>query len=169
MPRVNIPSEETIVGHFKKLMSSDPLAEGPPRHGFPGQRADRENEQIIRGHVVITSQRLVEQGWPKSKVAELLHVPDRTLRDWSVPASTPLVVLPLGRPVQLAPAAERNRIISRIDELGPNASQVNCVPESVTRYLGEAPTVAISRPRNCRTGREVGSCLKTAQPRARRE
>ena len=30
-----------------------------------------------------------------------------------------MVVLPLGRPVQLAPAAECNRIISRIDELGP--------------------------------------------------
>ena len=78
-PGPSIPSEESIVAHIKKLMPNEPVAEGPPRRGFPGQRADRENEQVIRGHVVATGQFLVEQGRTWDETAGLLGVPERTL------------------------------------------------------------------------------------------
>jgi transposase InsO family protein len=136
-PRLNIPSEEAIVAHVKKLISNEPVAEGPPRHDFPGQRADRDNEQIIRGHVVATGQGLVEQGWSWTEAAGLLDIPERTLRGWrSVLATRPLASPALGRPVQLALPAQRAQIIDRIDELGPGVGVPTLRTEfpNVTRY-----------------------------------
>jgi transposase InsO family protein len=118
-PGPSIPSEESIVAHIKKLIPSEPIAEGPPRRGFPGQRADRENEQVIRGHVVATGQFLVEQGRTWGETAGLLGVPERTLRDWRLDfAGNQLAALPLGRPAYLAPPSEQTAVIQRIDELG---------------------------------------------------
>jgi transposase InsO family protein len=109
------------VAHLKKLIATEPVTEGPLRRGFLGQRADRANERVIREHVVAVSQRLVEQGWTWSATAGLLRVPDRTLRDWRAGLAGPrlLDVVPLGRPAYLAPPAQRNLVIRRIDELGP--------------------------------------------------
>jgi transposase InsO family protein len=119
-PGPSIPSEENIVANIKNLVGKQPVAEGPPRRGFSGQRADRENEQVIRGHVIATAQHLRQQGWTWGQMAQLLRIPDRTLRDWRLdfPTST-LAAIPLGRPAYLAPPAERNLVIQRIDELGP--------------------------------------------------
>ena len=121
VPGLSAPSEETIVAHFKKLISNKQVAEGPPRRGFAGQRTDRENEHVIRGHVVASSDLLVQQGWTWSATANLFGVSDRTLREWrsNLAGAQPLDVLPLGRPAHLAPPAERNLVIRRIDELGP--------------------------------------------------
>jgi transposase InsO family protein len=119
-PRLSIPSEENIVEHLKKLIPNGPVAEGPPHRGFAGQRTDRENEQIIRGHVVAIGQSLVEQGWTWGQTAGLFGVPERTFRDWRLDLATNLLrATPLGRPAYVAPPSERNLVIHRIDELGP--------------------------------------------------
>jgi transposase InsO family protein len=96
------------------------MAEGPPRRGFPGQRADRETEQLIRGHVVATAQHLHKQGWRWGETAELLHIPVRTLGDWRLDFTVrALAALPLGRPAYLVPPAQRNLVIQHIDVSGP--------------------------------------------------
>jgi len=119
-PGLSLPSEETIVAHFKKLIANDPVAEGPPRRGFSGQRADRENEQVVRGHVVATGRSLFQQGWTWTETSRFFHIPERTLREWRSGKSTNVLrTLPLGRPAYLAPPSVRNVVIHRIDKLGP--------------------------------------------------
>ena len=106
--------------HLKKPISSESVTEGPPRQGYAGQRANRDNEQIIRGHLVAVGECLFEQGWTWTETSCLLQIPQRTLRGWrTVPATGPLAPLMLGRPAYLAPPNQRNLIINRIDQLGP--------------------------------------------------
>jgi len=119
-PGPSIPSEETTVALLNKLILSELMAEGPPRRGFAGQRAEREIEQVLRGHVVGTAHHLHKQGCSWGHAAELLHIPVRTLSHWRLTSTTSaLAALPLGRPAYLAPPAERNVVIQRIDALGP--------------------------------------------------
>lgn len=58
---------------------------------------------------------LAGDGWTWSRVADLFHVSDRTLRRWCR-RDTPA---PLGRPVHRSPRAERNAVVHFLDEHGP--------------------------------------------------
>jgi transposase InsO family protein len=108
------------VNQLKKLIPKQPVAEGPPRRGFAGQRVERENEHAVRRHVVEVSQRFVEQGWNWGEIAQMLGLVPRTLRDWRHDlASDDLPVIPLGRPTLATTPQQRNEVIRLIDELGP--------------------------------------------------
>jgi transposase InsO family protein len=118
-PPPGVANEEAIVNHLKNLMPSEPVAEGPARRGFAGQRTDRENEQVVRRHAVAAAQRLSQQGWTWGQTAGLLGVPERTLRDWRLDfALSQLAAIPLGRTAYIAPPSVRNVVIQRIDKLG---------------------------------------------------
>jgi putative transposase len=98
----------------------EPTGEGPPRRGYAGQRPEREREHIVRGHAVEASARIVAQGWSWSQSAAWLHVSERTLRDWRSDSIHPLwAARPLGRPILVAPRAQRNEVFALLEELGP--------------------------------------------------
>jgi transposase InsO family protein len=119
-PPAGVATEEAIVNHLKNLMPSEPVAEGPARRGFAGQRADRDNDQVVRRHAVDTAQRLVDRGLTRAQAAALLRIPERTLSDWRLAWETDrLRAVPLGRPAYLAPRSVRNVVIQRIDKFGP--------------------------------------------------
>lgn len=119
VPGPSIPNEEIVVNHLKNMMPADAVAEGPPRRGFAGQRTEREQEQVVRRHVVDASQRLFEQGWSRKQTADFLGLPPRTERDWRHDLThTDLRAIPLGRTARIAPPAERDVVIQRIDQLG---------------------------------------------------
>jgi transposase InsO family protein len=108
------------VNHLKDRIPSEPVAEGPPRRGFAGQRVEREQEQTARRHAVDLGKRLFEEGWGWTETADLLGLAPRTLRDWRLNFTrNPLRILPLGRPILGATREQRNVVIRRIDELGP--------------------------------------------------
>jgi hypothetical protein len=113
-------TEEIVVNQMKNMIPSEPVAEGPPRRGFAGQRVEREQEQTARRHAVDFSQRLFEEGWDWSETADLLGLAPRTLRDWRLNFTrNPLRILPLGRPILGVTREQRNAVIRRIDQLGP--------------------------------------------------
>ena len=107
------------MNHLKNLIADDVVPEGPPRRGFAGQRLEREQEQVVRRHVVDVSRRLVEQGWTWSETSGLLGLPARTLRDWRLDLARPdRRTLPLGRPILGATREQRNEVIHFIHEFG---------------------------------------------------
>jgi transposase InsO family protein len=108
------------VNHLKNLIPNEPISEGPPRRGFAGQRAQRENDLVVRRHAVEAGQRLAEQGWNWNEVAQMLQLVPRTLRDWRHDlAYHDVGPQPLGRPILAATRLQRNEVIRLIDELGP--------------------------------------------------
>jgi transposase InsO family protein len=99
---------------------AEPTLEGPPRRGYAGQRHERECERIVRGHAVEVSARIVAQGQTWTQSAALLHLSERTLRDWRHHGAYPLwAARPLGRPVIVASRAQRNEVFELLEELGP--------------------------------------------------
>jgi putative transposase len=112
------------VNHLKNMIPNEPVAEGPPRRGFAGQRIKREQEQVVRRDCVDFGQRLVdEQGWNWNDTADLLGLAPRTLRDWRLDFKrNQLRVVALGRPILGATREERNIVIRHIDEAGPGIS-----------------------------------------------
>jgi len=99
---------------------AEPVAEGPPRRGPTGQRPQREREQIVRGHAVEASARLVAFGQAVGQSAALLQLSERTLRDWRHNLAGSLAAAcPLGRPTVVAPRARRNEVFALLEELGP--------------------------------------------------
>jgi transposase InsO family protein len=108
------------VNHLRERLTQEPVREGPPPRGFAGQRAEREQEQTVRRHVVETSERIVEQGWTQQQAAEFFNLSARTLRLWRHEFANDLLVpRPLGRPILAATREQRNEIFRTIDELGP--------------------------------------------------
>lgn len=108
------------MNHLRERLAREPVREGPPRRGFAGQRADREQEQTVRRHVVELSTRIVEQGWTLDQAAQLLNLAPRTVRHWQHAfARQQLVAHPLGRPIFSATRQQRNDVFQSIDELGP--------------------------------------------------
>jgi transposase InsO family protein len=119
-PALSIPTEQNIVMNIKNLIAAQPVAEGPPRRGFAAQFPRREIELLARRHAVVTSQRLVDEGWTWTAAAEFIGVHERTLRRWRFDPVTKLFVpLPLGRPAHAAAAPERNQVIRFIHTRGP--------------------------------------------------
>jgi transposase InsO family protein len=111
------------VNHFKQMTPSEPVTEGPPRRAFAGQRVQREQEQVVRRHVVDLSGRLVEKGWNWNETADLLGLAPRTLRDWRLDLNrNQLRAVALGRPTLGATREERNIVIRHVDEAGPGIS-----------------------------------------------
>lgn len=109
------------MNHLKMLMPTEPVTEGPPRRGYAGQRVERENEQVIRRHIILTAEQLAEQGWNWSETADLFGLSERTLRDWRLGFAQDLRQPPaLGRPVRGATREQRNEVIHLLDELGPS-------------------------------------------------
>jgi hypothetical protein len=116
-------TEEIVVNHLKNMIPSEPVAEGPPRRGFAGQRIQREQEQVVRRHAVDLGQRLFEQGWNWNETADLLGLARRTLRGWRLDFKlNQLRAVPLGRPILGATREERNVVIRHIHQLGPGIS-----------------------------------------------
>jgi transposase InsO family protein len=108
------------VNHLKNMIPSEPVAEGPPRRGFAGQRLEREHGQVVRRHAVDLGKRLFEQGCNWAETAELLGLAPRTLRDWRLDLErNQLRAVPLGRPILDATREQRNEVIRHLDELGP--------------------------------------------------
>ena len=90
------------------------------RRGFPAQRAQRQQERILRGHIVTFSQSTDDLGWTLQETADLLKLSPRTLRQWQHDfASAGMQVLALGRPCQRSAPTKRNEVIALLDELGP--------------------------------------------------
>ena len=69
------------MNHLKNICG-EPVAEGPPRRGFAGQRLEREREQAVRRHVVAAAGVLGSGGWSWNRIAGLIGLAERTLRDW---------------------------------------------------------------------------------------
>jgi transposase InsO family protein len=97
-----------------------PTPEGPPRRGYAGQRHEREQERIVRRHAVEASAGIVAQGQSWCQSAAFLHLSERTLRGWRCDCTRPLrAARPLGRPILVAPRAQRNDVFGLLEELGP--------------------------------------------------
>jgi hypothetical protein len=79
-PSARTATDEAIVNHLRERLSSDPVAEGPPRRGFAGQRLQREREQLARRHAAEAGWRIIEQGWSQQEAAWFLNLSPRTLR-----------------------------------------------------------------------------------------
>jgi transposase InsO family protein len=98
-------------------------ADAPPvsnRRGPGRQRLRREREHRLRTHVVDFCRWTQTQGWRPGAIAELLHLPPRTLRQWCCDLDDErLRVSTLGRPVLRAAPSQRNEVITVLDELGP--------------------------------------------------
>lgn len=114
-------TEELVVNHLRERLTAEPVAEGPPRRGFAGQRHAREQEQIVRRHTVEVGRRIMEElGRTQRETAELFNLPPRTLRQWLHDFEHDLLQpRPLGRPILAATREERNQVLRIIDELGP--------------------------------------------------
>jgi len=117
----SFPNEENVVNHLKNRIANESMPEGPPRRGFAGQRVEREQDQLVRRHIVEGGQRLVDQGWRWVNIAATLGMALRTLRDWRFDVKRDfLEARALGRPTLDASREERNQVIRHIDELGPS-------------------------------------------------
>jgi transposase InsO family protein len=107
------------VSHLKNICRG-PVAEGPPRRGSAGQRLERVHEQQVRRHVVEAAANWENEGWSWHRIADLIGLPERTLRDWRHGLlENFLEPAALGRPLLRADAARRNEVIHLLDELGP--------------------------------------------------
>jgi len=107
------------VNHLKNICG-EPVAEGPPRRGFAGQRLEREREQAVRRHVVAAAGVLGSDGWSWNRIAGLIGLAERTLRDWRRGfLRNFLKPLALGRPTRRATPEQRNEVSRLLDELGP--------------------------------------------------
>ncbi len=74
----------------------------------------------MRSHAVEASVRIVAQGQAVSHSAVLLHLSERTLRDWRRHLTGALAAAcPLGRPTVMAPRDRRNEVFALLEELGP--------------------------------------------------
>jgi transposase InsO family protein len=118
VPSARADTEEAIVNHLRERLSADPVAEGPPRRGFAGQRLQREREQLARRHAAEAGWRIVEQGWSQQEAAWFLNLSPRTLRQWQHDFGRDLL-RPLGRPIVAATREQRNEVFRIIDEQGP--------------------------------------------------
>jgi len=113
------PSSQTVKTLYSRI-THPPTREGPPPRGFPGQRFEREREYAARRHAVEVGEQLLERGWPWNRVARLLGLAERTLRDWHADfIQHALHAEPLGRPIHAANREERNEVIHDLDELCP--------------------------------------------------
>jgi hypothetical protein len=107
------------MSHLRQQCHPPLIDEGPPRRGT-GQRAPREHERLVRLHVLDVSRQIMEQGWSWTQTSQLLHLSERTLRDWRHDlAHEQLAAHPLGRPIRAASRQQRNEVIDLLDELGP--------------------------------------------------
>jgi transposase InsO family protein len=85
------------------------------------RRLDRyEREQLVRRHAVSLASDIAAVGYTTREIAELLHITDRTLREWRrrVHTDNPLVRLG-GRPLIRSPRHDRNAVLGYLDEVGP--------------------------------------------------
>lgn len=105
--------------NLRERLTQEPVREGPPRRGLPGQRAEREQEQTARRHAVETSARIAAQGFTAQQVAEFLNLSARTLRHWRHDFGGLLLPNALGRPVLTATLAQRNDVFRTLEEVGP--------------------------------------------------
>ena len=132
---LDIPNQETVVSHMRHLLTGQPVDEGPLRRGPSGQLDRREDEQVVRRHAVLVAQHLFDQGWTHTAASHLLDIPLRTLDHCRGAFSfAGLAAAPLGRPAQVAPPAQRNLVIGRIDECGPGIG----VPSLRREFPGHA-------------------------------
>ena len=107
------------MNHLRQLCRPAVVDEGPPRRGA-AQRAPREHERLVRLHVLDVSRQIIDKGWTWAQTSRLLHLSERTLRDWRRDyAREQLCAHPLGRPLLAASREQRNEVIHLLDELGP--------------------------------------------------
>ncbi len=152
-----------VVNHLKHMIPSHPVAEGPPRRGFAGQRVQREQEQVVRRHVVDFSQRLVEKGWNWNETADLLGLAPH-LRDWRLDFKlNQLRAVPLGRPILDATRTSSNSSFATLTRRARALAWPPCDPSSprclaansttsCTAIAGSGANAIDDRSRSC-TGR----------------
>src|SRR5262249_57828838 len=93
---------------------------GAPRRGPARQRDRRQREHKARRQAAEAGRTLFDLGWAWDRIADLLRVAGRTLRQWCrdlLDRWKP--VLPLGRPAARSPRAARETVIAFLDEHGP--------------------------------------------------
>jgi transposase InsO family protein len=105
------------------------------------QRPQRLREHILRSNLVDFQLWTKQQGLTLPQTAGLLHLSERTLRQWHYDLRTGLFhVQPLGRPLLRACRQDRNAVIELLDELGPATSVATlqvCCPDMARAELTE--------------------------------
>jgi transposase InsO family protein len=93
------------------------------RRGLASQCWARQQETLVRQHVVAFAHWTETLGWSLPDTAERLHLSPRTLSSWCARcrSQVPLLV-PLGRRTARSPRAERMAVLEVLDELGPAVS-----------------------------------------------
>jgi transposase InsO family protein len=105
---------ERIVGR------SQAPAEAAKRRGWPGQRLERELEQMVRRQCVQFRILTTEQGCTRAESAAWLGLLPRTLRQWEHRyGEDGLQAVPRGRPAARSPVAVRQEVLAAIRENGP--------------------------------------------------
>jgi putative transposase len=91
-----------------------------PRRGFVRQQHAREQEQLLRGHVVDFRRWTRDRGLTLGQTAEMLQLSPRTLRQWDHELRVgSLLLRALGRPTLRSARHERSAVLDLLDELGP--------------------------------------------------
>jgi transposase InsO family protein len=93
---------------------------GRKRRGWPGQRIERELEQMVRRQCVQFRIETAGQGLSRAEAAAWLGLLPRTLRQWEHRyGEDGLPALPRGRPVARSPVPVRQEVLAAIREIGP--------------------------------------------------
>jgi transposase InsO family protein len=95
----------------------------PPteRNAKAAQRlAEQRRQELVRQHAVALASEIAAVGYTKTETAQLLHITDRTLRQWQHNLDQAIAnSRPTGRPAVRSSVLERNRVIHYLDEFGP--------------------------------------------------
>jgi hypothetical protein len=90
------------------------------RRGWPGQRIERELEQMVRRQCVQFRRATAEQGLTRAEAAHWLGLLPRTLRLWEyLYGEDGLKPVPRGRLVARSPMAMRQEVLAAIRDIGP--------------------------------------------------
>jgi hypothetical protein len=124
---------ERVVTRLQERKASAAPTAADHRRGHAHQHGQRQEEQETRRHTAEVGRHLFGLGWTWTKVADLIRVPCRTLRQWCLHLLDRFrPVLPLGRPVIRSPRDQRNAVIHFVDEFGPQVGMPtlrDCFPE----------------------------------------
>jgi transposase InsO family protein len=102
------------------LRNPDQRPAAAHRRGSAHQYPERSLEKAVRDHAAEVANQLIDDGFRGRRVAAMLNLSPRTLRDWRHDfAAGTRPICALGRPVLRSPREQRDAVIHLIDEAGP--------------------------------------------------
>jgi hypothetical protein len=112
--------EQDHLQRLQRILACQQQQHERRRRGWPGQRLQRELEQMVRQQCVHFRIVTAEQGLTRAAAAEQLGLLPRTLRLWEqLQDNSSLQPLPRGRPVARSAVAQRHEVLAAIREVGP--------------------------------------------------